>query len=57
MIRIATIADAPAIAKVHVDWRTTYKGIVSDDVLANLSYSQREEKWHFMLSNSRDNIT
>ena len=57
-IRIATIADAPAIAKVHVDsWRTTYKGIVSDDVLANLSYSQREEKWHSMLSNPRDNIT
>ena len=57
-IRLATIADAQAIAKVHVDsWRTTYKGIVPDDVLANLSNSQRTEKWHSMLSNPRDKIT
>lgn len=33
-IRIATIEDAYAIAKVHVDsWKTTYKGIIPDHFL------------------------
>ena len=41
-IREATIHDA----KVHVDsWRTTYKGIIPDDFLNNLSYEQRTELW------------
>ena len=45
-IREAQIADAPAIARVHVDsWRSTYRGIVPDDYLAQLSYSQREQYW------------
>lgn len=45
-IRAATTDDAPAIARVHVDsWRTTYKGIVPDDHLANLSYERREAYW------------
>lgn len=45
-IRAATAADAPALARVHVDsWRTTYKGIMPDDLLANLSYGRREAFW------------
>lgn len=45
-IREATIHDAQGIAKVHVDsWRTTYKGIIPDDFLNNLSYEQRTELW------------
>jgi L-amino acid N-acyltransferase YncA len=45
-IRLAQESDAAAIAKIHVDsWRTTYKGIVPDDHLANLSYEQRERTW------------
>ena len=45
-IREATIHDAKGIAKVHVDsWRTTYKGIIPDDFLNNLSYEQRTELW------------
>ncbi|MDQ6831916.1 MAG: GNAT family N-acetyltransferase, partial [Chloroflexota bacterium] len=46
MIREAAAADAPAIARVHVEsWRTTYRGIVSDEVLANLSVERRERSW------------
>jgi L-amino acid N-acyltransferase YncA len=45
-IREATPADAAAIAKVHVDsWRTTYRGIMPDEVLASLSYAERESNW------------
>jgi ribosomal protein S18 acetylase RimI-like enzyme len=46
IIRKAKIDDATGIAKVHVDsWRTTYKGIIPDDFLNNLSYEQRTELW------------
>ncbi len=45
-VREARPTDAPAIARVHVDiWRTTYRGIVPDEVLANLSYAEREAMW------------
>jgi ribosomal protein S18 acetylase RimI-like enzyme len=41
-IRRATIDDATALARVHVDtWRTTYRGMVPDDYLASLSYEKR----------------
>ncbi len=51
-IRRAFVEDAPGMARVHVDsWRTTYKGIVPDEVLANLSYEQREQMWRQGLSN------
>lgn len=46
-IRTATRTDIPAIAKVHVDtWRTTYRGLVPDELLAGLSYENRAETWH-----------
>ena len=39
IIRKATVADAEGVAKVHVDcWRTTYKSIISEKLLTNLSY-------------------
>ena len=45
-IRKANIEDAMGIAKVHVDsWRTTYKGIVPEVFLENLSYDEREQNW------------
>lgn len=45
-IRKATAIDAKGIAKVQVDtWRSTYKNIVSDEYLAQLSYDAREEMW------------
>jgi GNAT superfamily N-acetyltransferase len=50
-IREATIADVAAIAKVHAEsWRTTYKGLLPDDYLANLTYEQREPLWREILS-------
>jgi ribosomal protein S18 acetylase RimI-like enzyme len=46
IIREATCADVPAIARVHVDtWRTTYPGIMPDEFLANLSYERSEQRW------------
>ncbi len=51
LIRPAHIADADAIAKVHVDvWRTTYPGIVPDDYLAGLSYEKCSGVWQSVLS-------
>ncbi|GAA0450119.1 GNAT family N-acetyltransferase [Alkalibacillus silvisoli] len=45
-IREATVSDASGIAKVHVDsWRTTYKGIVPDEYLKNLTYEKRTNLW------------
>ncbi|ATP42408.1 GNAT family N-acetyltransferase [Solibacillus sp. R5-41] len=45
-IRKATLQDAQGIAKVHVDsWRTTYKGILPQFFLDNLSYDNREVLW------------
>ncbi|MGC4377725.1 GNAT family N-acetyltransferase [Fictibacillus sp. Mic-4] len=45
-IRKARVEDARPIAKVHVEsWRTTYKGMMEDDVLKQLSVDEREQKW------------
>ncbi len=57
-IRVARIEDAQGIARVHVDsWRTTYKGIIPDEVLANLSYTQREQNARQRLSNPNNIYT
>ena len=45
-IRKASLKDATGIGKVHVDsWRTTYKGLISDEFLAALSYERRIQVW------------
>jgi ribosomal protein S18 acetylase RimI-like enzyme len=50
-IRAAKIEDVPGIARVHVDsWRTTYKGIMPDELLDNLTYERRERQWAQVLS-------
>ena len=50
-IRSAKSSDAGPIARVHVDaWRTTYAGIVPDEYLAALSYSNRESSWDEILA-------
>jgi len=52
VIRTATLLDAPAIARVQVDsWRETYRGIVPDEFLANLSYERPEQMWRRGLEN------
>jgi len=46
-IRPARVSDADGIAHVHVEsWRSTYKGIIADDHLANLSKQKRADQWH-----------
>lgn len=53
IVREATPSDIPAISRVHVDtWRTTYHGIVPDEVLANLSYKKRENGWRQVFNNA-----
>ena len=53
-IRKAAPADAGGIARVHVDtWRTSYAGIVPDEHLAGLSYSDREAVWGQILSRDK----
>lgn len=56
VVREATIADAPGIARVHIDsWRTTYKGIVPQRIIDSFTYEAREELWRRALS--PDNAT
>ncbi len=51
MLRPGTIADAPAIARVHVrSWRRGYRGIVADSVLEALSVEEYERNWIDWLS-------
>ena len=57
-IRQATLNDVGVIARIHVDsWRTTYAGIVPDELLANLSVENREKMWREILSNSGSRST
>ena len=46
IIRRARVADATAIAEVHVEtWRTAYAGLLSDKFLLNLSAEKYEACW------------
>ena len=54
IIREATNKDISEMARVHVNtWRTTYRGILSDDILENLSYEKREHSWHQVFNNAQ----
>lgn len=56
-IRKANSQDAQGIGKVHVDsWKTTYKGILPDDFLNNLSYEQRTELWKKNISDATNYV-
>ncbi|MCY0863742.1 MAG: GNAT family N-acetyltransferase [Sulfobacillus sp.] len=45
-IRAATPDDYAGIAKVHVDsWRATYRGIIPDSFLDQLTYEGSESRW------------
>lgn len=53
IVREATHNDLVEMAQIHVDtWRTTYRGIVPDELLASLSYEKRENGWHQILDNA-----
>jgi SAM-dependent methyltransferase len=52
-IREATIEDAPAVARVHIEsWRTTYSGIVPDDYIGKFAHDERERVWRKILDDS-----
>jgi uncharacterized cupin superfamily protein/GNAT superfamily N-acetyltransferase len=45
-IEAATLRDAPAVARVHVDcWRSTYAGLMPEARLQALRYEDREAMW------------
>lgn len=45
-VRPAVVADAPAVASVHVQtWRAAYRGLVPDSVLDGLSVAARTSNW------------
>lgn len=45
-VRRAVLSDAPAIALVHVrSWQATYRGMIADEVLDNLSVEASTRSW------------
>lgn len=51
-VREACIEDAEKIAIVHVEsWKTTYKGILSESYLSNLSVEKRLNSWLWTFDN------
>ena len=54
IIREATIADVPAIARVHVESsQSSYRGILPDNFLDALPSANREELWRQNLTDPR----
>jgi len=52
-IRASSREDYSAIARIHVDsWKTTYKGIISQDYLDSLSITSREPWWKDVIADS-----
>ena len=50
-VRSASLADAGAIAAVHVDaWRWAYAGLMPDGLLAGLTVDARERQWQQQLA-------
>jgi len=53
-IRSAITSDAPGLAIVGVDtWRNTYRGIMADEYLDNLSYERSETGWRERVADDR----
>ncbi|MCL4528655.1 MAG: GNAT family N-acetyltransferase, partial [Chloroflexi bacterium] len=51
LIRPAVPNDVDAIARVHIDsWLTTYRGLIPDAVLDNLSFERRRDWWQGIVS-------
>jgi ribosomal protein S18 acetylase RimI-like enzyme len=51
-IRKANSTDAKGVAKVQVNsWKTTYKNIVPDEYLKQMTYESRGQKWKDIISN------
>jgi RimJ/RimL family protein N-acetyltransferase len=51
MIREGTVADAAAVARVHVEsWQAIYRGHFPDDYLDSLSAERRAQQWTSSMS-------
>ncbi|SIS45247.1 GNAT family N-acetyltransferase [Salimicrobium flavidum] len=49
-IRRADENDAYKVAKVQVDtWKSTYKGIIPETYLEEMTYENRKEKWRYII--------
>ena len=56
-VRPAQVADAAAIARVHVaSWRTTYRGLLPDDFLESLDEATYEERWGRILAEGSSHV-
>jgi len=54
-IRRAVLEDAPSIARVHVEsWKTTYAGIVPEEVIASRTHAERERRWREIFSDPEE---
>lgn len=52
LIRSATVADARAIARVHVEtWRSAYAGILPDRVMVSMKVEDKAAGWRRLLAN------
>jgi GNAT superfamily N-acetyltransferase len=53
-VRVATVADAAAIARVHVlGWQVAYRGLVPDTILDGLSIERRAAFWTNVIDQPR----
>lgn len=53
LVRTATVDDADAIARIHVDgWRHAYRGLIDDAVLDGLDVADRTVSWRRWLERS-----
>lgn len=56
-VRLATLADAQAIAETHVaSWQVAYRGFYPDDVLDQLSVADRRALWEPRLASGKHTI-
>lgn len=54
-VRKAGGDDAAAIAEIHVrSWQAAYRGVLPDELLDDLSVSERETSWRALLSAGED---
>ena len=55
IIRDVRISDAENIARVNVDtWRIAYAGLIDENTLQNLSYSEKANRWRNTLESLDD---
>lgn len=55
--RITTVTDAKTLAIIRKNvWAETYRGIYSDDMIDNFSYSLHEQKFTIQIENPDINV-